>query len=184
LICTTIALSILIFISPTTSSITENEKTFLREVAHLEQAGDDLMELMMKVEDRALRREITEDIDNIYEACERMRKIIVEDSIPEPIRAEDLARFLEELDDATFSDAKAAMITEFARSNWFTTTQAGMILEEVPFGTDMVDAAVAMYPHLIDPENTYRLYEHITFDDDRELLKQKLEELRESATPE
>ncbi|MBD3285001.1 DUF4476 domain-containing protein [candidate division WOR-3 bacterium] len=174
-----LALTALMLSGTDPSAISDNEKMFLREVTHLERAGDDLMELMMEVEDRSLRREITEHIDDIYEACERMRQIIVEDSIPEPIRAEDLERFLEELNNATFSDAKAAMISEFARSNWFTTEQAGKIIEEVPFGVDMVDAAVAMYPHLIDPENTYRLYEFITFDDDRELLREKLNELNQ-----
>ncbi|MBN2378365.1 DUF4476 domain-containing protein [candidate division WOR-3 bacterium] len=161
----------------------DNSKALLREISHLEESADVLMKLMLEVQNRELRRKITERIDEFYEAAERMRKLIVEDSIPESIRTEDLDKFLAALEGAGFSDAKVAMIEEFARSNWFTVDQIGEIVDKVPFGGDMVEAIVSMYPHIVDPENTYKLYEHVTFSDDRELLKERLQALEQDSIP-
>lgn len=148
-----------------------------REIAHIEQATDELMRLVLEVQDRGLRRRMARELDELYEAAERIELIVEEDTVPKPIREEDLAVFLSTLDNAGFSDAKVEMVKEFGRSNWFTVAQVGKIVEKISFGDDKVDAILAIYPHIVDKENSYRLYEFVTFSDDRERLKQGLNAL-------
>ena len=150
-----------------------------REISHIEQATDELMKLTLGIEDRTLRRRMVDRIDELYEAAERMRLLIDEDTVPKPIRNEDLKVFLTSLENASFGDAKVAMLEELVRSNWFTVEQVGMIVDKLAFGENKVEAILILYSHVVDKENAYRLYEFVTFSDDRELLKKGLEELEE-----
>jgi hypothetical protein len=150
-----------------------------REISHIEQAADELMKLALDIGDRTLRRRVADRIDALYEAAERMRLLIDKDTLPKPIRDDDLEVFLTSIENASFGDAKVAMLEEFARSNWFTVEQVGMIVDKLPFGENKVEAILALYSHIVDRENAYRLYEFVTFSDDRELLKKGLEELGE-----
>lgn len=155
-----------------------NDTALKREINHIEQTADELMHLVLEIQDRRLRREVVAEVDDLYEAAERMRVLVVGDSTPEPIREEDLAEFLKVLEGSGLGDTKVDMIAEFAVSNWFTVDQVGYIVETLPFGDNKVDAILMLYPHLVDPENAYLLYEYVTFSDDRERLRQGLDALR------
>lgn len=150
-----------------------------REISHIEQASDELMKLALEIEDRTLRRRVVDRIDELYEAAERMRLLVDQDTTLKPIRDEDLEKFLASLENASFGDAKVAMIEEFTRSNWFTVEQVGEIVDKLPFGENKVEAILMLYSHIVDKENAYRVYEFVTFSDDRELLKKGLEQLEE-----
>ena len=45
------------------------------------------------------------------------------------------------------------------------------------FGENKVEGILVLYSHIVDKENAYRLYEFVTFSDDRELLKKGLKEM-------
>lgn len=159
-------------------TVSGQENAIRREASHIEQAADELAKLILDVPSRSLRRRMASEVEEVYEAAERIKLLISHtDTVPKPIRAEDLAEFLESLAEASFSDTKVDMIAEFAKSNWFTVDQVGLIAEEVSFGDDKVEAIIVLYPHIVDPENNYRLYEFLTFSDDREKLKLRLAEL-------
>jgi hypothetical protein len=53
----------------------------------------------------------------------------------------------------------------------------GEIVEEISFGDEKIEAIVALYPHIVDPQNNYMLYEYVTFTDDRQKLKQRIAQL-------
>ncbi len=172
------ALALILFVGSIVPLHAETDVNALRrEVSHIEHAGDELMRLALDIEDRTLRRRVVERIDEIYEAAERMRLLVDKDTTPKPIREGDLEEFLASLENASFGDAKVAMIEEFVRSNWFTVEQVGMIVEELPFGENKVEGILVLYYHIVDKENAYRLYEFVTFSDDRELLKKGLKEM-------
>jgi len=173
-------LFILVFLAVLSPVVAQtNTNALRREIAHIEAAADNLMRLTLDVQNRTLRRRIAAEVDELYEAAERMRLLITDDdTIPKPIRDEDLEVFVQVLQKASFSDTKVDMIREFASSNWFTVAQVGVIAEQVAFGDDKVNAILALYPHIVDPQNGYRLYEYVSFSDDRERLKQGLAELQ------
>ena len=172
------ALALILFVGSIVPLHAETDvNTLRREVSHIEHAGDELMRLALDIEDRTLRRRVVERIDEIYEAAERMRLLVDKDTTPKPIREGDLEEFLVSLENASFGDAKVAMLEEFVRSNWFTVEQVGMIVEELPFGENKVEGILVLYSHIVDKENAYRLYEFVTFSDDRELLKKGLKEM-------
>jgi hypothetical protein len=175
-----LTLFILVFLAVLTPVVLQaNTNALRREIVHIEAAADNLMRLTLDVQNRTLRRRIAAEVDELYEAAERMRLLITDDdTIPKPIRDEDLEVFVQVLKEASFSDTKVDMIREFASSNWFTVVQVGVIAEQVAFGDDKVDAILALYPHIVDPQNSYRLYEYVSFSDDRERLKQGLAELQ------
>jgi hypothetical protein len=159
-------------------TISGQQNAIRREASHIEQAADELMELILDVPSRPLRRKMAAEVDEVYEAAERIKLLVSQtDTVPKPIRAEDLQEFLTSLANASFSDTKVDMVAEFAKSNWFTIDQVGLITEEVSFGDDKVETIVVLYSHIVDPENNYRLFEFLTFSDDREKLKLRLAEI-------
>gem|GEM_PF-3281205 len=170
-----------LFLLPTCFSLFAevNQIALSREISHIERSADELMKQVLKVGNRALRRKLTADIDRIYESAERMRLLVSEkDSLPKPIREGDLQEFILALKDASFSDARVDMIAEFVHSNWFRVVQVGQMIEEISFGEDKVRAILTVYPHIVDPENSYLLFEYVTFSDDRAKLKKGLMELQ------
>ena len=79
----------------------------------------------------------------------------------------------EAVEDAPFSDDKLAIIRDVARGWLLTTRQAIELAEEVTFSDDRVDALVAMYPSIVDPENFFEAYELLPFSDDRAELRRR-----------
>ncbi len=171
--------SIVLFLLPiiSTPAPAVSADALRRELSHIENAADDLARFNLDVSDRTLRRRIAASVDELYEAAERMRLLLDSDTLPKPIRAEDLAPFIESVKKAGFGDTKVDMVKEFGRSNWFMVDQVGTIAEELPFGENKVEAILALYPHIVDKENAYRLYEFVTFSDDRDKLKKGIAEL-------
>lgn len=75
---------------------------------------------------------------------------------------------------ASFSGDKADLIREVARREHFSSEQAYALVALVPFSSDQVEAAVALYEHVIDPERFYRVYDALRFSSTRTELRRRL----------
>lgn len=99
-------------------------------------------------------------------------------SLPAPIAAADFQRFLEAVDQAPFANEKLALVTEACQHHLFTTQNVIAIVEEMPHTSEKVEAAAAMYPRVVDPQNFFQVYEHLPFSSDRDKLRARVAGMR------
>lgn len=74
----------------------------------------------------------------------------------------------------SFEDGKLGVITEACRHNLFTVAQTVEIVSLMDFGDGKIEAAVLMYPRIVDPENFYQVYGAFDFDSDKDELRSRL----------
>jgi hypothetical protein len=78
------------------------------------------------------------------------------------------------IDSESFGDGKVAVLSASAAGNWFTTDQVIELLPLFAFSDDRVDAAVVLYPKVLDPENWFRVYGAFDFDGDKDEVRSRL----------
>lgn len=70
-------------------------------------------------------------------------------------------------------------LTRAVRHNYFTTSQAIQIIKEMKFGSRQVEAAVLLYPQIVDRGNWFMLEQALTFESDRRELRRQIANLSE-----
>jgi len=73
----------------------------------------------------------------------------------------------------SFDSNKLNVVKQAAGGNWFTSAQMASMMDLFSFGAGKVDAAVAMWPHMVDPENLFVLYNKLTFSSDKDNLRKR-----------
>jgi hypothetical protein len=81
------------------------------------------------------------------------------------------AGFLTAVRQQTFDDGKLAVIRQAAKANWFTAQQLISTVDVLKFSTGKLDAAVAMWPHLVDRENAHLVLAKFSSSDQGTLRK-------------
>ncbi|MFH1469623.1 MAG: DUF4476 domain-containing protein [Pseudomonadota bacterium] len=74
----------------------------------------------------------------------------------------------------SFSDGKLRVLAEALRGRMLSVAQARELLPLYSFSSDRVEAAVTMYPALVDPQDFYQLYGSFDFDSDKEEVRKRL----------
>jgi hypothetical protein len=74
----------------------------------------------------------------------------------------------------SFGDGKVAILSASAAGNWFTIDQVVELLPLFAFSDDRVEAAVVLYPKVLDPENWFRVYGAFDFDNDKDEVRSRL----------
>jgi hypothetical protein len=74
----------------------------------------------------------------------------------------------------SFSDGKLRVLREALRGRLLSVAQAREILPLYTFSADRVEAAVTLYPALVDPQDFYQLYGCFDFDADKEEVRKRL----------
>ena len=65
---------------------------------------------------------------------------------------------------------KIRVIERAAYTNFFTTSQLIRMIEIFPFDSDRLKAIEIVYPNVLDKEQSFRLYEYLTFSSSKEKL--------------
>ncbi len=81
---------------------------------------------------------------------------------------------LRALEAENFADGKLRVVAQAAGGNWFTVVQVREIMRTFNFGDDQVEAAILMHPRTVDAQDFYQVYEVLTFDSERDELRQRL----------
>lgn len=71
---------------------------------------------------------------------------------------------------APFSDDKLAILGSATAGRAFTVAQVGRFIDAMTFSDEQVQAGIMLYPQVVDPQNWYTIYAHLTFSSDREEL--------------
>ncbi len=74
----------------------------------------------------------------------------------------------------SFSDGKLRVLRSALTDHRLSVEQAAQILPLFDFSSDRVEAACAIHPRLVDPENFYRLYSAFDFESDKEEVRKRL----------
>ncbi len=74
----------------------------------------------------------------------------------------------------SFGDEKIALLRGAARDHWFTVDQVIRLLPQFAFSDDRIEAAVVLYPRVVDPEVWFRVYDGFDFDSDKDEVRSRL----------
>lgn len=85
---------------------------------------------------------------------------------PQPLDDQAFNSLLKSVDDAPFSDDQLGLL-KIASSGYFTCAQVGVLIDQISFSADKVEAVRILRPHIVDPQNAHILNEHLSFSDDR-----------------
>lgn len=92
---------------------------------------------------------------------------------PVPIGKAEFNGLLKQLQRLSFSDEKLNLARTTVSSGYaFTCEQVGQLMRTSAFGDDQVRIAATLYPRIIDPQNFIQLTSILTFESDRQKLRQ------------
>ncbi|NOY25132.1 MAG: DUF4476 domain-containing protein [Oligoflexia bacterium] len=73
-----------------------------------------------------------------------------------------------------FSTGKLALLRSAAADRWFSVDQVRQLVQGLSFGSDKVEAAAILYPHVVDLQNWYLVYDAFDFDSDKQALRDRV----------
>lgn len=117
----------------------------------------------MRREVLLLRREVL----RAPEVVRERRRVIV------PMEERAFELFVRDLRRAPFARDKVAIVEDVVVHAHFTSEQAEIVVRVVE-AWGQVDAAVALYPRVVDPESFHRVVGALTFRSDREELRERI----------
>jgi hypothetical protein len=159
------------------------EKTCVEVKGLLREAREELSELRglsAAHPDYMTRREMVRRVDELRRLLDRLEDAL--DQAPaeappavvqEPPMAPDrFEALLKAMEGNNFDEAKLQVIREAAGYNRFSVEQVKAVLEHFSFADGKVEAAKALHPRLVDPENFFQVYELLPFEADRKKLRE------------
>ena len=85
----------------------------------------------------------------------------------------EFAVFTGELKKQSFGTQRLGLLKEVAGQAWFTTDQVIETMSLFSFSSEKVAAGTAMYPHVVDRANWYKVYSTFSFSSDQEKLRKQ-----------
>ena len=89
------------------------------------------------------------------------------DAARKPVADADFQKFLASVKKEAFDEGKLALVKDFARGNYFTSSQAAVVVKLFAFSDGQVQSAVTLHPRLTDPSNFFEVLGVFTFDADK-----------------
>lgn len=87
---------------------------------------------------------------------------------------EQFAEFLVSLRAESFASGRMRLLQVAARDNYFTAAQVQTVVAELTFSSNKVDAAVLMYPRVVDQDDFYTVLGAFTFESSKRAVRQRL----------
>jgi hypothetical protein len=92
---------------------------------------------------------------------------------PTPLGKAAFGGLLKQLQRLSFSDEKLSLTRDAVSSGYsFTCEQVAQLMRTSAFGDDQVKIAATLYPRIVDPQNFIQLTSILTFETDRQKLRQ------------
>lgn len=91
-----------------------------------------------------------------------------------PVSDSRFMQLLKGLSAESFDEGKISYVMQVGRSHHFTSAQTSKLLSVFDFDDERVNAAVALYPYVVDHENFPAVLKVFSFDDGRETVIKKL----------
>jgi hypothetical protein len=143
-----------------------------------------LVDLADEAEDKAERKTLRNQAQQLQQTIAATRKIIEayankkEEAKAAPTKSAmtDAAfnSLVGAVRGASFDDDKVGVVKDAARGNWFTIGQVATLMGLLAFDEGKIEAAVAAWPKVVDPQNSFELYKKLAFDDSRAQLRKRI----------
>jgi hypothetical protein len=82
---------------------------------------------------------------------------------PQTMPDESFSKFLQALRRETFDDEKLEFLAPVAHQSYFSSEQVRQILDKFLFDNNREEAAIILYPKVVDPVNWFVIYDTFTF---------------------
>lgn len=92
---------------------------------------------------------------------------------PLPMNPQQFSEFLGELKKQSFDKERLGLLKEVSNEAWFTTDQVIQAMGLFSFSSEKVAAGTAMYPHVVDRANWFKVYSTFSFSSDQEKLRKQ-----------
>jgi hypothetical protein len=89
-----------------------------------------------------------------------------------PMSENDFNLLMATVENQKFESEKTEVIQRAASNNYFVTSQLIRLLEKYSFDDERLKLIGIIYPALLDKEQSFRLYDYLTFNSSKEKLKQ------------
>lgn len=158
-------------------------ETVVKGLAPIDKDAAQLVDLADEASDKAERKNLRAQATQLQGLIATSKKIIEayaakkEPAAPaKPAAMTDaaFAQLVGAVRGASFDDDKVGVIREAAKLNWFTTNQVASLMGMLAFDEGKIEAAVAAWSHLVDPQNSFVLYKKLAFDSSREELRKRV----------
>lgn len=93
---------------------------------------------------------------------------------PAAISADSFKRLAAVIEAADFDSGKLGVVRQAAASNYFSSNQVGFVLGLLDFDDGRVEVAVAMWSRIVDPENSFVIFDKFDFEGGREKLRKRV----------
>lgn len=135
--------------------------------------------------DYIARREMTRKADKLKRLMKQLRSELeaVEpaegqpevDDLPAPMPPDRFEALVKALAAEAFSKGKLRVVRQAAAHNHFSVAQVKRVMRQFSFADGKVQAAAAMHPRLVDPENFFEAYKELSFEADKKKLREAVE---------
>ena len=93
---------------------------------------------------------------------------------PEPMAPAAFEALVKAIKSESFDSNKLRVVRDASQGNNFVISQITVVMDLFSFSSGKIDAAVAMWPRALDPQNSFMLYEKLTFSSDKEKLRRRI----------
>lgn len=158
--------------------------TLAREAAAIGRDAALLVELTDEAEDKAERKALRAQavaleqgvatVRGVLEALAREDDRPKQPAKPVPMKAAAFEQLVGAIRAASFDDDKVEVVRHAAQTNFFSSNQVAAVMDLLSFDEGKIDAAVAMWPRITDPENSFVIFKKLAFDSSREELRKRV----------
>jgi len=161
-------------------------RTIAKDAMNIGRDTAQLIDLADEAEDKAERKSLRAQATVVDQQLAAVRRQI-DDAVatdkpqapaqpakPAPMTNDAFAALYAAVKHESFDSNKLTVVQQAAQANWFTASQIAAMMDAFSFGGGKVDAAVAMWPHMVDPENSFAIYGRLTFQSDKDKLRKRV----------
>lgn len=95
-------------------------------------------------------------------------------AVPAAIDSESFSSLIQSLHSATFDKNKISVLASTVNRIYFTSNQAAQIIRKMDFSAGQADAAVMLYPRVLDKQNWHVIYNSVDFESTKETIRQRV----------
>ena len=155
--------------------------TLGKDALAIERDAAALIEITDEAQDKNERKQLRAQATTLEQSVVAVRKVIEalarddgKPSKPVAMRGDAFDQLVATIRKASFDDDKVAVVRHAAQSNWFTAAQVASVMGLLAFDDGKIDAAVAMWPRLTDPENSFVIFNKLAFESSKEKLRKRV----------
>lgn len=165
-----------------------------QDAKDLARDAEDLVDLADEAEDRRERKTLREKAERLERKVAQLRRAaedLAEDDDrprdrdrrkrrdeppppPPPMAPDAFNSFVAAIKAEHFESNQLQVVATGVQSNFFTTNQIAAVMDIFSFGSGKVEAASRMWTRVLDPQNSFVLYQRLTFSSDKEKLRQRI----------